>query len=112
MKKKYIFISLLAILMFCILINVILIGCTNKNSIVGKWRDGSGNEIEFYKDGTVVFLDSFGGVAGEYSFPDGSHIRFLHAANIYGEVCEIKINGNELTLSSNDTTYLLIRVKN
>lgn len=109
MKKNYIFISLLTLLMVCILLNFMLIGCTPSDLIIGRWIDNSGNTIEFYKDGTVVFGDE---VAGEYSFPDKSHIRFLHAANIYGEVCEIKINGNELTLSSNDTTYLLIRVKN
>jgi hypothetical protein len=115
MGKKYIYISLIIILIICFLFNAILIGCTSRDSIVGKWSDNSGSTIDFYKDGTVVFAGTlFGDVSAEYSFPDENHIKFSIKGilGIFGDqVFEIKINGNKMSLNSSNTSILLERVK-
>jgi len=115
-KLKVLLLTLVGLLIvICLLIGIGFIGCaseTNNNSIVGEWRDGYGNKVEFYKDGTVVFGDE---VAGVYSFPDDNHIKFS-AEGLFGilgdQVFEIKISGSKLYLNSDFESFTYSKQEN
>lgn len=117
MFKKY----FPVILIIFIVIFVGLIGCTTKNSIVGRWRlvadsdfeveQSTDYDIEFYKDGTVVFYDPTGSIAGEYSLPDKNHLNIFNVANSYGTFFKIDVNGDKMTWEIDNRIYTFERIK-
>jgi hypothetical protein len=79
--------------------------------LVGKWKDAaSGEEVEFFKDGTVTVKNAGMNASGNYRVLDDKTIRveltglFALAGAIVGEY---KVSGDtlELNLSGATTTY-------
>ena len=84
---------------------------SSKQSIIGKWEQTSGSGIgsiyEFFKDGTV----SMGTFAGNYTWPDSSHLKIEYAAGA-GLIYETTLTGDELTLKdSSQNTMVFKRYK-
>lgn len=53
----------------------LLAGCSSKKTIVGKWKNDAGVEVEFTKDGKLK--TGMGGVSidGTYTLPDDTHYK-------------------------------------
>jgi hypothetical protein len=47
-----------------------------KAMIVGAWKNGDGETLEFFADGNVITDGPKGHSSGKFSFPDSDHIKF------------------------------------
>ena len=87
----------------------LLLSCASKPDMIGKWREvGKVATIEFSKDGTFKAVDNQGmAVSGKYTlFKDGNLRCEIQQGGSSREVVNltISIKGDELTLSSSDSS--------
>ncbi len=98
------------IVFICLLLVLILFGCSSKSNLVGVWQGEMGDSIEFLKDGTVIIVDQFFSASGKYSVLDDNRIR-LEMDGIWGiagsQVFSYQMSGNNLILEG--ITYTKIR---
>ena len=82
---------------------LLLPSCSKKTSdaIIGKWQpQGSKEQVEFRKDGTLVNPQN-PNQNGKYTFTDGSHINLqINTGNTnkptMSMTCEVRIDGNKM----------------
>jgi len=79
--------------------------CSNKTSIVGKWREIGGDNArpEFFKDGTIRAVGSDGrSLGGTYSFVEKDRIKMELSgvgAHAVAVIVRVAISGSELKLT-------------
>lgn len=83
---------------------MLLIACSIKDSVVGKWEGvgvGSAETMELYKDGTLLINSGSLSVTGKYTFLDNDRIKFEFsglAALAGPQIFTVSISNGELHL--------------
>lgn len=100
MRKHQIIKRIGLFLLVLMLAMLLLVGCSSKGAVVGKWQDQSGQTMTFLNDGTVT-TGGLLNVTGKYSFPDNSHIK-IELEGLWSlagpQVYEFRIDGGKLVL--------------
>ena len=92
-----------------VFVAAMLVGCSPKNSIVGKWNLTSGGyeKIEFFKEGTILSEQETYRVSGKYSFLDDSRIKVELAINPnHPFFYTVSFSGGELTMTDQNGKVL------
>jgi hypothetical protein len=78
--------------------------------IIGKWKDPTGNIMQFYHDGTMTINDRF---VYEYSILDNSHLKIQEKSkdNLGPQILEYRFDGDKLFLKSFDTEIASTKIK-
>ncbi len=81
----------------------LLVSCSDKSSIVGKWQGTGGDEtLEFFKDGTVSAVSKGMPLGGNYSFVESDRIKmeFGGIGALAGPmIMTISFSGGDLSLT-------------
>ncbi|WP_460193549.1 hypothetical protein [Thermosynechococcus sp. FA-CM-4201] len=87
---------------------ILLIACSIKDSVVGKWEGvgvGSAETMELYKDGTLIINSGRLALTGRYTFLDEDRIKFEFsglAALAGPQIFKISISNGELHLENHE----------
>jgi hypothetical protein len=81
----------------------LLVSCSAKSSIVGKWQEIGGDEtLEFFKDGTISAVSKGMTLGGKYSFVEDNRMK-LELGGIGAlagpMIITVSISGGEMSLT-------------
>ncbi len=93
--KRYLMLTL------CIAFIPLVVGCSGKNALIGTWQSEQGDNIEFFKDGTVIIEDQIFSVAGKYAVIDNNRMR-IELEGIWGisgsHIANYEVSGSRLVI--------------